>query len=430
MSKSALDAKLASLETRMDSIESSPGGITTVGTGLTESPAGTVNLSAANISKLAATSGTNTGDQTTISGNAGTATLAAAATVLATPRNIAGVAFDGSAAIAITTATVADSSNKRYVTDANLTTIGNQSGTNTGDQTAGAGLTGTTTLNVIAHADGSIVVNANDLQVGVINATQHGTLAGGTTHANVIAAGAAGFMTGADKTKLDAITGTHTGTNTGDITLAAVGASANANGATLTAQALNLQPCSASFPGVMTAAQFTALSTQSGTNTGDVTIGTFGTNPTAKGMSISGQVVTLEPASNNTPGALTGGTQGVNGAKTWGNLHTFNAGAYVAAGPWRKGVRAVSGTYTLVIADVILECDATSAAFTITFPALSGVSVGTQFTFIKIDVSANAVTLDGSGSELINGAATYALSAQYQSVTLYRGSATKWLIIV
>ena len=36
---------------------------------------------------------------------------------------------------ALTTAEVADSSNKRYVTDANLTVIGNTSGTNTGDQT-------------------------------------------------------------------------------------------------------------------------------------------------------------------------------------------------------------------------------------------------------------------------------------------------------
>jgi hypothetical protein len=34
-----------------------------------------------------------------------------------------------------TTADIADSLNKRYVTDANLTTIGNQSGTNTGDET-------------------------------------------------------------------------------------------------------------------------------------------------------------------------------------------------------------------------------------------------------------------------------------------------------
>ena len=35
--------------------------------------------------------------------------------------------------VVLTTADIADSTNKRYVTDANLTTIGNQSGTNTGD---------------------------------------------------------------------------------------------------------------------------------------------------------------------------------------------------------------------------------------------------------------------------------------------------------
>jgi len=37
--------------------------------------------------------------------------------------------------ITLTTADIADSSNKRYVTDANLTLIGNTSNTNTGDET-------------------------------------------------------------------------------------------------------------------------------------------------------------------------------------------------------------------------------------------------------------------------------------------------------
>lgn len=46
--------------------------------------------------KLSNTSGTNTGDQTTITGNAGTATK------LQTARNIAGVSFDGSANISLT----------------------------------------------------------------------------------------------------------------------------------------------------------------------------------------------------------------------------------------------------------------------------------------------------------------------------------------
>ncbi|KKM16399.1 hypothetical protein LCGC14_1686280, partial [marine sediment metagenome] len=82
----------------------------------------------------------------------------------------------------------------------------------TADQTitAGAGLTGggagDVALDVVANADGSIVVNANDVQVGVLATdAQHGVRGGGTQHSVVIAAGAAGFMSSADKTKLDAV---------------------------------------------------------------------------------------------------------------------------------------------------------------------------------------------------------------------------------
>lgn len=78
--------------------------------------------------------------------------------------------------------------------------------------TAGTGLTGggdlsaDRTFDVAANADGSIVANANDIQVGVLATdAQHGNRGGGALHANVVAAGAAGFMTGADKTKLDGL---------------------------------------------------------------------------------------------------------------------------------------------------------------------------------------------------------------------------------
>lgn len=73
---------------------------------------------------------------------------------------------------------------------------------------AGAGLTRSgSTLDVVANADGSIVVAANDVKVGVINATQHGNLAGGATHANAVAGVSAGYMSATDKTKLDGISG-------------------------------------------------------------------------------------------------------------------------------------------------------------------------------------------------------------------------------
>lgn len=73
--------------------------------------------------------------------------------------------------------------------------------------TAGDGLTKLgNVIDVVANADGSIVANANDVQVGVLATdAQHGVRGGGTQHATAIAAGASGFMTGADKTKLDGI---------------------------------------------------------------------------------------------------------------------------------------------------------------------------------------------------------------------------------
>lgn len=78
--------------------------------------------------------------------------------------------------------------------------------------TAGTGLTGggdlsaDRTFNVGAHADGSIVANANDVQVGVLATdAQHGVRGGGTQHADVVAGGADGFMTGTDKALLDSM---------------------------------------------------------------------------------------------------------------------------------------------------------------------------------------------------------------------------------
>lgn len=75
---------------------------------------------------------------------------------------------------------------------------------------AGLGLTGggvgpAVTLDVGANADGSMIVNANDIQVGVLATNaQHGNRGGGALHAQVTGA-TDGFMIALDKTKLDGI---------------------------------------------------------------------------------------------------------------------------------------------------------------------------------------------------------------------------------
>jgi hypothetical protein len=78
---------------------------------------------------------------------------------------------------------------------------------------AGAGLTSSILnpagdedlqLTIGANVDGSIVVNADDIQVGVLATDgQHGDRGGGSLHALAIASGAAGFLSGADKQLID-----------------------------------------------------------------------------------------------------------------------------------------------------------------------------------------------------------------------------------
>lgn len=91
--------------------------------------------------------------------------------------------------------------------------------------TAGAGLTGggdlsaDRTFNAVAHADGSIVVNADDIQVGVLATdVQHGNRGGGTLHAAATTS-AQGFIELADQTEVN--TGTDTTRAVTPATLAA-----------------------------------------------------------------------------------------------------------------------------------------------------------------------------------------------------------------
>jgi hypothetical protein len=72
-----------------------------------------------------------------------------------------------------------------------------------GGLTGGGSLAADRTLAVGANADGSIIVNPDDVQIGILASdAQHGVRGGGTQHA-VATSGAPGFMSAADKVKLD-----------------------------------------------------------------------------------------------------------------------------------------------------------------------------------------------------------------------------------
>lgn len=124
-----------------------------------------------------------------------------------------------------TTADVPDSTNKRYVTDAELAVLGNTSGANTGDQDLSGLVPKTTTVN--GHAlSSNVTVSKSDVGLGsVVNADT-------TTTANISDSTNKRFVTDAELT----VIANTSGVNTGDQT----SVSGNAGTATKLATARNI----------------------------------------------------------------------------------------------------------------------------------------------------------------------------------------------
>ena len=91
----------------------------------------------------------------------------------------------------------------------------------------------------------------------------------------------------------------------------------------------------------------------------------------------------------------------------------------IPKGPSNRAL-TVSTTLPNGIADehTLIRCDATAGVMTVTLPS-SGTSLDTVLPIKKSDVSANAVTIAAQGTDLIDGAATKSLAAQYKSFTLH-----------
>lgn len=89
--------------------------------------------------------------------------------------------------------------------------------------------------------------------------------------------------------------------------------------------------------------------------------------------------------------------------------------------------RTVTATTTALVTDHIIYADATAGAITIALPAASTVE-GIVYQVKKIDVSANAVTINPDAAETIENAATFALPAQYDALTIH-SNGTKWFAI-
>lgn len=89
------------------------------------------------------------------------------------------------------------------------------------------------------------------------------------------------------------------------------------------------------------------------------------------------------------------------------------------------GASTVTGDVTLNETHCNLAVN-NSANQTTTLPAVASCP-GREYTVVKISNNAFTVTVGGSGSEKINGATTYVLTAQYNSITFWN-TGTQWII--
>ena len=89
--------------------------------------------------------------------------------------------------------------------------------------------------------------------------------------------------------------------------------------------------------------------------------------------------------------------------------------------------KAKSASYTVLTTDkgFIVLVDASSGAVTVTLPAAATAADGFYIYVLKTDSSVNMVTIDGAGSETIDGQTTLSLGNQYDAAMVVT-NATAW----
>lgn len=93
----------------------------------------------------------------------------------------------------------------------------------------------------------------------------------------------------------------------------------------------------------------------------------------------------------------------------------------------RANVDSVDAAITLNDGHDVVLCDATSAAFTVTLPKAAP-NKGKLYRLKKVDSSANAITIDGDGSETIDGATTQSLASQWDIAWVF-SNGTAWFLL-
>jgi hypothetical protein len=99
-------------------------------------------------------------------------------------------------------------------------------------------------------------------------------------------------------------------------------------------------------------------------------------------------------------------------------------------GPIAPIYTALTGTATATTQQCLIAVSAASAGWTLILPAANAVQAGHEYLIKKTDNNSNAITVTAAGSDTIDGATTYILSAQWAYVRINSngGSPGNWMI--
>lgn len=172
-----------------------------------------------------------------------------------------------------------------------------------------------------------------------------------------------------------------------------------------------------------------SASNLSGTNTGDVSLGAVGSSPNGNGASLSGQVLTLQPADGTNPGVITAGTQTIGGAKTFSGNMTLSANLTLG-----QSSSGVSGTNADLNAHATPIVRLTNAGLvSLASITTTGVSSGHQLwlnnqTGNAITIVNNYATPPGGSAVILTGCAADMVVQNNGTLILsYDSTSSAWL---
>jgi len=91
-------------------------------------------------------------------------------------------------------------------------------------------------------------------------------------------------------------------------------------------------------------------------------------------------------------------------------------------------VVAESAAYTATASDQTILATAGATGWALTLPLAASVPIGFELVAKQIDSGVGTVTLTASGSDKIDGAATYVINSQYMFVRLISDGSANWYV--